>query len=423
MFNLLRGKPPLEAREKAWVETRLHCLTDYWGVEQLLNAKTILPTEEHFPPLATDEAETPQQLAQQVIHHFPIAATDVQVQLGDGQPQASGANCQSGSCSVPTDHQDSRTLVATIAQAVSRALLVQRGHVPAEDRDLDRLAELMSVFVGFGVFAANTADQRRLLPARMVSYGQALCAWMREDLHPAWAAYLEPDAAAVFRSSLKYLRKTGDSLIQTSTVRRRRGALSVNELMLQLRSGSPSVKIATLWEIADKNAAAAEALPLVEECLDSSNSDLRAVAAETLGSLGDAASPAVRRLAECLEDRHENVRASAAAALGRLCPQDEVVLSELAAAVQETDRRVVRSAAWALAQYGPNAEASLPQVLAAMRAALVECNDPTARLLLDTVRAIVADPEPCVLEYFDEQDADLRHAAVDLLREPRQEGR
>jgi hypothetical protein len=419
MFSLLRRKPPLEAREKAWVETRLHYLTDYWGLEQLLNAKTILPTEEHFPEIVEGEQDTPQKLVVRIIDQFPITATDIQLQLVDGDPPSRGQDCATGCCSVPTKNQDSRALVAAIAQAVCRALLVQRGHVSEEAYDLDRLAELMSVFTGFGVFAANTADQRRLLPARMVSYGQALCAWMRDDLRPGWEAFLEPDPAAVFRSSLKYLRKTGDSVFQTSTARLRHGALSVNELMLQLRSGTPSVKIAALWELADKQAAAVDALPLVEECLDSSDPDVRAVAADTLGALGEVALPAAGRLAECLEDRNEGVRASTAAALGRLGPQDEVVIDELAAAVQDAHPQVVRSAAWSLAQYGPHAEASLPQVLAAMRNALVECNDPTARLLLDTVRAIVEDAEPCVLEFFDEHDADLRHAAVDLLREPR----
>src|SRR5262245_27440611 len=49
MFGWFAPKCPLATWEKTWTETRMRWLADHFGIDQLLNAEVVLPTEEYFP--------------------------------------------------------------------------------------------------------------------------------------------------------------------------------------------------------------------------------------------------------------------------------------------------------------------------------------------------------------------------------------
>src|SRR5688572_4378912 len=49
MFGWFGPKCPLGTWEKTWTETRMCWLAQKLGVERLLRAEVILPTEQHFP--------------------------------------------------------------------------------------------------------------------------------------------------------------------------------------------------------------------------------------------------------------------------------------------------------------------------------------------------------------------------------------
>ena len=49
MFGWFAPKSPLETWEKTWTETRMCWLAQKIGIDRLLKAEVILPTERHFP--------------------------------------------------------------------------------------------------------------------------------------------------------------------------------------------------------------------------------------------------------------------------------------------------------------------------------------------------------------------------------------
>ena len=421
MFGWIWPKPPLGAREKAWVETRMHVLADQLGIESLLNARVPRPTSEFSPATLPGSPADVQLILQRICGFLPVEAASVRVDVCDQEslatPPSQEPNCLGGSalCVANTLLEKPEMLVATLAQKLCRVLLQRRGGSTAQGAELDRVAELLSVFFGFGVFAANTATDRKVLPTRLVSYSLSLFAWLREEPQPMWASDLSPESAVIFRSGIRYLRRSGDSLLQMATVRRRYGALSVNELSQQLKTGTLSVKIAALWELAAKGPAASDAVPLVVECLRSREVDIRAEAARTLGSMDSMTPDVMLALTDALRDVHESVRAAAAGALGQLGSQAGDVVPELAQALQDESGLVVREAAMALCRFGSGAEPALNPLLEALRRALVDCNDGSARVLAAAVRTIAPNPETHLDAFFDEHDTDLRHAAFDLF--------
>jgi hypothetical protein len=421
MLRWLWPKSPLEAREKAWVETRMHLLADHFGIERLLKSQLVLPTDEYFPEVSgsQDPSANSEQLLKRVCSYLQIDPGSVQLAKTEAPKAAAdgaGCGCSGGQCGSSATVDEPVIFIASAAQQLSRRLLMRSNDFDSDSPEFELLADLAPVFLGFGVFAANTATTRRALPVRLLAYGLALFAWMRDERHLRWTSFLSADAQGTFRSGMRYLHRSNDSLFQHSTIRRRHGAMSVNELTTTLKSGTPSAKIAALWELAEKGPAAADAIPAISDALRVSHADIRADAAITLAAMGEQAADVVPRLTDTLHDGEDRVRASAAAALGRLGLNADLVVPELASTLHAPNAEVVLAAAAALRQYGPSAEIALPDLLKALRAALVGCNDRNALQLTEAIKTIVADPEACILDFFDEHDTDLRHAAVDLLR-------
>ena len=283
--------------------------------------------------------------------------------------------------------------------------------------ELDAWAELASLYLGFGVLAANSTTVRRALPARVWGYALALFAWVRDETKPAWADYLRPDPLSSFRGGLRYLRRGGDSLFRLSTARLRYGAQSVNELTERLTQGPVCGRIAAMWELARKGSDAAGVVPLLVECLHARHVELRAEAANTLGRLGPVAAGTTEELIDVLRDPEPQVRAAAAGALGRMGLDAERVVPELAETLGDDQRSVVREVAESLRQFGLAAAPALPSMLEAFRTALVACDDSQASHLAASLQAIVTDAAACIANFLAEHDADLRHAALDILQQ------
>jgi hypothetical protein len=398
----------------------MHWLSDRLGVERLLNAKVILPTDEYSAEVDNGEPADVPAVWQRIRRDFQVNAASLPFELSEdalrslGQTATDGCSTSTHRCGGSTCDSDPQELPAKIIQHATATILVRNGFLKADDVTLAPLAELMSVFLGFGVFSANTALRRRALPDRVIGYGLALFAWVRDEPRPGWVTHLRHEPAVMVRGGLRFLRRRGDSLFQTTTARSSFTALSVNELAAQLRSGSPSTKIAAMWGLVEKGPDGAAALPLITECLRSSRPDLRAEAAMALGAL-DASGEAIPSLADALEDPVELVRTSAATALGSMTSQVDQVVPELAQALQDDCRAVVREAAAALMRLGPQAEAAAPALLRALRNSLVSCDDRTAAVLVAALEKTADDPRAAIASHLAEEDADLRHAAFDLL--------
>ena len=118
--------------------------------------------------------------------------------------------------------RDPMSLVATVAHELGHVILLGRGLVNADTEDHEPLTDLLTVFLGLGIFTANSAAQFRqfqnerqfgwstqhlgYLSQRMFGYALAKFAIERGD-QAAWASHLTTNVRSDFKNSKKWLER------------------------------------------------------------------------------------------------------------------------------------------------------------------------------------------------------------------------
>ena len=153
---------------------------------------------------------------------------------------------------------DPISLAATLAHELSHAILLGGRLISPDVPDHERVTDLVPVYLGVGLFAANSTVQEQelttgtysgwragrqgYLPGRVFGYAMALFAFMREEWYPPWAGSLRDDVSAALTQGLRFLRRRGDSLFGPQTIARPRGTPTAHETIDRLRTGTPTVR-------------------------------------------------------------------------------------------------------------------------------------------------------------------------------------
>jgi hypothetical protein len=220
--------------------------------------------------------------------------------------------------------EDLETLIATLAHESAHALLLGQDRLTGEEKDHEHVTDLVMVYSGMGIFAANTAVQHHTrqgyLPARVFGYAFALFAWIRHESSPPWAAYLGSDAADTFGKGLKYLSKTTDCLFDRETVDRKLSNRSEHELLSSLDDASESVQLAAIHELREQATPTTDVVDAIARLLRHENPILCCEAAQALGAIRLVTDPVINGLMTNLSDDDAVVQSDSVAALGELCP-------------------------------------------------------------------------------------------------------
>jgi HEAT repeat protein len=444
MLGWFSPKCPVDTWEKTWTETRMRWLAEQFGIDRLLKAEVILPTEEYFPDPYKATREDARRMMDRLCTYMAIPPQGLQLEIcQDVQlPGVAGHYDNTGRPVIRVAESqltDPQRLVATLAHELAHELLHGRGLLTAEVEDHEWVTDLLPVYLGVGVFAANSTlseehdrvgnvswwsiARQGYLPARIFGYAFALFALLRGEEDPAWVEHLRLDAAAAMRDGLRYLRKTGDSLFHPDTIRTARRPPTASELVERLQTGSPSVRLAALWEIRDHPVPDPDLLRGVIHCLGDGDRAIPGAAARALAGFGAPGAEALPFLTRALSAGHPDTRAGAADALGALGLDPQAVVPELCAALQDANRRVVAAAVGALRRFGPWAETAIPRLLATLRGALIECDEALIGDLAATLLAITPDIKRHVREHFSERDPELRRLALEALKEEKRRAR
>jgi hypothetical protein len=232
------GRParcPVRAEEQAWIEESLDWFVSEFGTE-ILTGPVVLPSAEFFPAgYAGTEADvrvvfgTVARLVGVPVERvvLELEPDDAMSDLVDELPVAMrsrGAAAhwrqRDGRSVITVEMSKARepvALVAAIAHELGHERLLGEGRSDPDRRDDEPLADLFTVFCGFGVFSANAAFEHsrsssgwrtsRLgyLTEAMYGYALARYAWLRGETGPAWAARLDTNPRTYLRQGLKYL--------------------------------------------------------------------------------------------------------------------------------------------------------------------------------------------------------------------------
>jgi len=119
--------------------------------------------------------------------------------------------------------KDPLALVATLSHELGHVILLDGGHLSRDTEDMEPMTDLVTVYLGMGVFTANASrrflqfqddrkqgwSMRRLgyLPEVVFAYALARFAAERGEDQPQWTAHLSTNLKAWFRQSAAWLKK------------------------------------------------------------------------------------------------------------------------------------------------------------------------------------------------------------------------
>jgi hypothetical protein len=413
-------------------------LASVLGIDRLLEAEVIQPTEEYFPDPYHGMPADVRRIMQELAEYMDVDSRKIELEVcPDIELPGAAGLYEPGERRIirvaVSQTADLQRLAATLIHELSHEVLLGGGLLSTAVEDHEWITDLLAAYLGLGIFAANSAmhehywttgtmtgwviGKQGYLPARVFGYAFALFCFMRQEEIPSWVSLLRLDASAPFREGLRYLNKTRDSLFHPDTIRDLKKGQSVNELITQLERGTPSFRLAALWECKDQGPQAAKALDAVVCCLADRDPDIPGEAARTLAAFGPAASPALPNLQRLLRHEVPSARAGAAYALGVLGLEAETIVPELAVLLDDKNGTVVSAAAQALSRYGRHAELAADRLLGVLASALVECDHALIETLVETLRVVTSDPDRSLWKYFNDADPDLLKLALQVLRD------
>ncbi len=241
-------KCPVAPKTKDSIEESFLWLLQNFGEDSFERSEIILPSDKKFPERLFANEKSIQAFLKVICGFMDVDYNSVSLTVfaDRGQkkvhPLSSPDSIGSKACGLyyfyRRKHQIAidqsllgvlPSLVATIAHELAHAKLQSHLADEEEMESEELLTDLATVFFGMGIFTANSifgvnqfrnvqyqgwrAAREGYIDEESAGYALALFAFMKRDLKPAWAKYLETNPKHYFKQGLKYLVKTGDTKV------------------------------------------------------------------------------------------------------------------------------------------------------------------------------------------------------------------
>jgi predicted metal-dependent hydrolase len=248
-------KLPVSEEDRQWVDEGFRRLQKLVGRRRMLEAKVILPTAEDFPDPYDGTPAAAEMLFSRVCAYMRVERKSVELEVfpdemqqlreilpywrGDGAKRAAGMYVQHSrddgnqqehtaeECMVvairSTQLKDPLSLVATVAHELGHVILLGGRLLNPETSDHEPMTDLLTVFLGLGIFTANSAgrfkqyqeDRRQgwsmerlgYLPEEVFGYALARFATERGEHKAEWLKHLSTNVRSYFKQSLVWLVK------------------------------------------------------------------------------------------------------------------------------------------------------------------------------------------------------------------------
>jgi hypothetical protein len=251
-----RPKLPVVDQDRQWVDDGFTRLEKILGRDRMLRATVILPTPEYFPDLYDKTPETAEMLFQRVCTYMGVERCSIDFEIFPDETEelqkilpywhgnsggCAGIYTQDGPSKDRSDERrmlvavrstqlkDPLSLVATLAHELGHVILLGGRLMDPITPDHEPMTDLLTVFLGLGIFTANTAarflqfqdenrqgwSMRRLgyLPEEVYGYALAKFAAERGEARPEWVRHLSTNVRAYYKSSRPYVGKDGPPMV------------------------------------------------------------------------------------------------------------------------------------------------------------------------------------------------------------------
>ena len=247
-------KLPVSEEDRLWVDDGFRRLERMLGRKRMLEARVILPTQEDFPDPYDKTPGSAEVLFRRVCGYMKVESKNVDLEIFADEVEplreilpywrssraksAAGLYVAAKECGhreVPADGEkavvairstqlgDPMVLVATVAHELGHVILLGGRLLSPETSDHEPMTDLLTVFLGLGIFTANSAarfrkfqDDRRqgwsmerlgYLPEEVYGYASAKFAVERGEAKPEWAKFLSTNVREYFKRSRSWLAK------------------------------------------------------------------------------------------------------------------------------------------------------------------------------------------------------------------------
>lgn len=247
MFGFFKPKPLLCQESTDWVKLCYKLFLNSVGNEHFDRIKMILPQKEYFPDHYDGSYENVRKLLDRIceymhINHEEITLKlyseeieDIEASLKNVLPSWEGnksnavgfyiENGKDENAVISINHRTLHnpvSLIATISHELCHYILLKRWKLEKDIEDMEVMTDLLTIFLGMGIFTANSAlqfnqwtDWRKqgwsiecqgYLTQEGIGYAIAEWAYLKNDKNPQWIKYLCPDVKSYCKSSLRYLK-------------------------------------------------------------------------------------------------------------------------------------------------------------------------------------------------------------------------
>jgi hypothetical protein len=233
MFGWFRTvpKPPVDFIMQEWIEDRMHWLVDQFGQNLFLSLPTITPSEEFFPDTYHAREEDAIKLFPRICEYTQVPINRVNLNFYKDDHPYLGRNAlglyekgdqqQSTVWVESSDLSDPMEIVAVLTHELCHEKLLGENRISATARDHEPLTDLLTVFLGMGIFTSNGYFRNRkewtefqvivyaggagYLTMSMFGYALAIYAWWRREINPKWTDFLHNEVRHAYRQGWEYL--------------------------------------------------------------------------------------------------------------------------------------------------------------------------------------------------------------------------
>lgn len=238
-------KLPVTDDERAWVDEGFRRLEKFLGRRRMLECRVIRPCPDDFPDAYDKSPACAELLFRRVCEYMQVERAAVELEVFQDETEELRATLphwsgQSSGCAGFYTHEDGDlgdkrmfvalrstqlqepvALVATMAHELGHAILLGRGLISAKTPDHEPLTDLLTVFLGLGIFTANASGRFRqfqyerkagwsmhrlgYLDQEIYGYALARFALERQEHKPEWEKYLSTNVRAYYKQSRKWL--------------------------------------------------------------------------------------------------------------------------------------------------------------------------------------------------------------------------
>jgi hypothetical protein len=244
-----RHKLPVSEEDRQWVENGFERLSRLLGRNRMLEARVILPDAEHFPDPYDKSAAGVERMLHRICDYMRVDRSRIELEIFSDEtkelskmlPYWSGGSNGCVGLYVHADDENDKmivalresqmadplALVATLAHELGHVVLLGGGLLDRTVKDMEPMTDLLTVFLGLGIFNANCAGRFRqwqteqkqgwsmqrlgYLPEEVYGYALARFAQERGERRPNWAAYLSTNVRAYFKECVRWLENTAKS--------------------------------------------------------------------------------------------------------------------------------------------------------------------------------------------------------------------